>query len=53
MTLYTIALMYSEYFQNSISEKSMERDRFMNPMEAKDFGLLDKVLEHPPVTGDD
>ena len=26
----------------------MERDRFMSPIEAKDFGLLDTVLEHPP-----
>lgn len=30
------------------SESSMERDRFMNPHEAKDFGLIDTVLEHPP-----
>ncbi|KAK7099988.1 ATP-dependent Clp protease proteolytic subunit-like [Littorina saxatilis] len=29
-------------------ENSMERDRFMNPHEAKEFGLIDHVLEHPP-----
>ncbi|CAL1545015.1 unnamed protein product [Lymnaea stagnalis] len=29
-------------------EKSMERDRFMNPKEALEFGLIDTVLEHPP-----
>ncbi|KAI8787004.1 ATP-dependent Clp protease proteolytic subunit, mitochondrial [Biomphalaria glabrata] len=29
-------------------EKSMERDRFMNPTEAQQFGLIDTVLEHPP-----
>jgi len=34
-------------------EANMERDRFMSPLEAKDFGLLDKVLEHPPSHGDD
>lgn len=26
----------------------MERDRFMSPQEAKEFGLIDSVLEHPP-----
>lgn len=26
----------------------MERDKFMNPIEAKAFGLIDVVLEHPP-----
>lgn len=29
-------------------ESSMERDKFMNPVEAKAFGLIDTVLEHPP-----
>ncbi|CAG5115425.1 unnamed protein product [Candidula unifasciata] len=29
-------------------EKSMERDRFMSPQEALDFGLIDTVLEQPP-----
>ncbi|KAH9515306.1 hypothetical protein Btru_014137 [Bulinus truncatus] len=29
-------------------EKSMERDRFMSPIEAQQFGLIDTVLEHPP-----
>lgn len=32
-----------------VIEAAMERDRFMNPEEAKDFGLIDKVLEHPPI----
>lgn len=26
----------------------MERDKFMSPVEAKEFGLIDKILEHPP-----
>lgn len=36
-----------------IIEESMERDRFMSPKEAKEFGLIDNVLEHPPVLGED
>nr|KAG5714144.1 hypothetical protein BaRGS_020472 [Batillaria attramentaria] len=31
-----------------VIEASMERDRFMNPYEGKEFGLIDNVLEHPP-----
>lgn len=26
----------------------MERDKFMSPVEAKEFGIIDKILEHPP-----
>ncbi|XP_032521429.2 ATP-dependent Clp protease proteolytic subunit [Danaus plexippus] len=29
-------------------QTSMERDCFMSPIEAKSFGLIDNVLEHPP-----
>lgn len=29
-------------------EANMERDRFLSPVEAIEFGLIDKVLEHPP-----
>lgn len=29
-------------------QTSMERDHFMSPSEAKLFGLIDNVLEHPP-----
>lgn len=25
----------------------MERDNFMSPTEAKEFGIIDKVLAHP------
>lgn len=25
----------------------MERDNFMSPVEAKEFGIIDKVLAHP------
>ncbi|XP_076463203.1 ATP-dependent Clp protease proteolytic subunit, mitochondrial-like [Babylonia areolata] len=31
-----------------VIESSMERDRFMDPREARDFGLIDHVLDHPP-----
>lgn len=31
----------------NFSECSMERDNFMSPFEAKDFGIIDKVLTHP------
>merc|ERR1712179_846986 len=31
----------------SYIEQNMERDKFMSPFEAKDFGLIDKILEHP------
>jgi len=34
-------------------ERSMERDRFMSPSEAKEFGIIDKVLEHPPSPSSD
>lgn len=30
-----------------LTESRMERDNFMTPTEAKDFGLIDKVLAHP------
>ncbi|XP_054614852.1 ATP-dependent Clp protease proteolytic subunit, mitochondrial [Dunckerocampus dactyliophorus] len=34
-------------------ENVMERDRYMSPMEAQDFGLVDRVLVHPPQAGQD
>ncbi|XP_011258689.1 uncharacterized protein LOC105252805 isoform X2 [Camponotus floridanus] len=30
-----------------VQEKGMERDNFMSPTEAKEFGIIDKVLAHP------
>ena len=35
-------------------EASMERDNFMSPQQALEFGLIDKILERPtePITGD-
>jgi ATP-dependent Clp protease protease subunit len=33
-------------------EASLERDKFMNPQQAVEFGLIDTVLEHPPKAGE-
>lgn len=33
-------------------EMSMERDKFMCPSEAKEFGIIDKILDHPPKHGE-
>lgn len=30
---------------------NMERDKFMSPVEALEYGLIDQVLEHPPLPG--
>jgi ATP-dependent Clp protease, protease subunit len=29
----------------------MERDKFMSPYEAKEFGIIDTILNHPPKMG--
>jgi ATP-dependent Clp protease protease subunit len=34
-------------------ENAMDRDRFMTPDEAKEFGLIDEVVTERPRTGDD
>ena len=31
----------------------MERDRYLSPVEAQEFGILDQVLVHPPPRGED
>lgn len=31
-------------------EQSMDRDMFLTPEEARDFGLIDEVIEHRPIT---
>ncbi|KAM8987293.1 LOW QUALITY PROTEIN: ATP-dependent Clp protease proteolytic subunit, mitochondrial [Ara ararauna] len=36
----------------SVIEAAMERDRYLSPVEAE-FGLLDRVLVHPPPRGED
>lgn len=34
-------------FFSLLTEQHLERDKFMTPEEAKDYGIIDKVLEHP------
>ena len=29
-------------------EVNMERDKFMSPTEAREFGIIDMILDHPP-----
>ncbi|XP_071656769.1 ATP-dependent Clp protease proteolytic subunit, mitochondrial [Patagioenas fasciata] len=36
-----------------VIEAAMERDRYLSPVEAQEFGLLDRVLVHPPPRGED
>ena len=37
----------------SVIEDAMERDKFLSPQEAKDFGLIDEVVDTRPVENDD
>lgn len=39
---------YAKHSGQSMAQvaKSMERDNFMSPSEAKDFGLIDKIIQH-------
>ena len=42
---------YAKHTKQEIQriEQSMERDMFMSPEEAKEFGLIDEVIEHRPI----
>ena len=31
-----------------LAEEALERDNFLSPEEAKEFGLIDRVLAQPP-----
>lgn len=39
--------MFFLFHKNYIAAKSVERDNFMSPTQAKQFGIIDKVLAHP------
>lgn len=39
--------------QYDILYNHMERDKFLTPDEAKELGLIDSVLKHPPSVPDD
>ena len=46
---------YVEHTGQSLEtiENAMERDKFMTPEDAKDFGLIDEVVSSRPSSGDD
>ncbi|KAJ8363049.1 hypothetical protein SKAU_G00118800 [Synaphobranchus kaupii] len=50
-----INIIYSKHTGQPLEtiEGVMERDRYMSPIEAQDFGIIDKVLVHPPHAGKD
>ncbi|XP_062979095.1 ATP-dependent Clp protease proteolytic subunit, mitochondrial [Elgaria multicarinata webbii] len=50
-----INLLYAKHTKQNLDviEAAMERDRYMSPVEAQEFGILDKVLVHPPHDGED
>ncbi|XP_048343276.1 ATP-dependent Clp protease proteolytic subunit, mitochondrial [Sphaerodactylus townsendi] len=50
-----INALYAKHTKQTLEviESTMERDRYMGPVEAQEFGILDKVLVHPPHDGED
>ncbi|KAH9385024.1 hypothetical protein HPB48_027060 [Haemaphysalis longicornis] len=46
----TINTIYAKHTKQPLEtiENAMERDRFMSATQAKEFGIIDSVLEHPP-----
>ncbi|XP_049925131.1 ATP-dependent Clp protease proteolytic subunit, mitochondrial [Epinephelus moara] len=51
--MYISRLLLISLCPSRLLESVMERDRYMSPMEAQDFGLIDRVLVHPPQAGQD
>lgn len=47
--------LYAHYTGKDVAviEKAMERDNFMSAAEAKDFGLIDEVMDKRPAPADD
>jgi len=47
--------LYAKYTGQSIEEieKAMDRDKFLEADEAKEFGLIDEVFEKRPESGED
>eukprot|EP00246_Nothoceros_aenigmaticus_P006624 TRINITY_DN19642_c0_g1_i1.p2 TRINITY_DN19642_c0_g1~~TRINITY_DN19642_c0_g1_i1.p2 ORF type:complete len:138 (-),score=30.84 TRINITY_DN19642_c0_g1_i1:691-1074(-) len=43
--------LYVKHTGNNVEkiEQSMDRDKFMSPEDAKEFGLIDEVIEHRPL----
>ena len=46
----TLTEIYAKHFNQpyDVLYEKMERDNFLNPVEAKALGLIDTVLVHPP-----
>jgi ATP-dependent Clp protease protease subunit len=44
----TLQKIYSKHTGQTMSiiEKSMERDNFMSPIEAQEFGIIDKIVQN-------
>ena len=47
--------LYEKHTNSTLAtiEGAMERDKFLSPKEAKEFGLIDQILEHPPTLKDE
>lgn len=43
--------LYMYHAKPFFSDLSMERDKFMSPIDAKEFGIIDLILDHPPKHG--
>ena len=50
ISLFVHACILVFIFYLNLTEKELERDKFLSADEAKDFGLVDRVLSHPPIT---
>ncbi|XP_058877893.1 ATP-dependent Clp protease proteolytic subunit, mitochondrial-like isoform X2 [Acipenser ruthenus] len=50
-----INVIYAKHTKQPLEviEGVMERDRYLSSVEAQDFGIIDKVLVHPPHAGED
>jgi ATP-dependent Clp protease, protease subunit len=51
----TMNALYASYTGKDVAviEKAIERDNFMSAAEAKDFGLIDEVMDQRPVPAED
>lgn len=51
----TLHQIYVKHTGNSLKtvEKALERDNFMSPQEAKDWGHIDEIVENRPKTDEE
>ena len=50
--IFTYVFKYLNNYVTIFLEEALERDNFLSPEEAKEFGLIDRVLSHPPNSND-